>query len=243
MIALLLNSGRGTRMGAETQEHPKCMCRLDGEDTIISWQVKLLKRIGVKEAVVTTGPFADMLREHLASLDSGITFHYVPNPDYMTTNYIVSMDNARELLMGDDVISLHGDLVLHPQVMDMLAAAPVSSVAVDASLPLPEKDFKAHVVNGQVRAIGVNVFGAGCVASQPAYKFLRRDFGRWMEEIRRFVQQGHRTCYAEEAFNAAWVDIPLYPLDVGGRLCAEIDNPEDQARVCAAFLATVRSQT
>ena len=135
MIALLLNSGRGTRMGDETREHPKCMCRLDDQDTIISWQVKLLRRVGVKEAVVTTGPFADMLREHLESLNAGITFHYVPNPDYMNTNYIVSMDNARALLEADDVISLHGDLVLAPEVMDMLAAAPVSSVAVDASLP------------------------------------------------------------------------------------------------------------
>ncbi|MGN0764833.1 MAG: hypothetical protein ACI4MK_15670, partial [Aristaeellaceae bacterium] len=202
----------------------------------------LLRRAGVKEAVVTTGPFADMLREHLESLDSGIAFHYVPNPDYMNTNYIVSMDNARALLMEDDVLSLHGDLVLDPEVMDMLAAAPVSSVAVDASLPLPEKDFKARLTGGRVSAIGVNVFGADCVASQPAYKFLRRDFCRWMAEIRRFVERGERTCYAENAFNAAWEDIPLYTLDVGGRLCAEIDNPEDQARVCAQFLRTVRSK-
>lgn len=242
MIALLLNSGRGTRMGAETKEHPKCMCRLDEQDTIISWQVKLLRRAGVKEAVVTTGPFEDMLREHLESLDSGITFHYVPNPDYMNTNYIVSMDNARALLEADDVISLHGDLVLAPEVMDMLAAAPVSSVAVDASLPLPEKDFKARITGGRVSAIGVNVFGEECVASQPAYRFLRKDFCRWMEEIRRFVERGERTCYAENAFNAAWEEIPLYPLDVGGRLCAEIDNHEDQARVCAQFLRTVRSK-
>ena len=242
MIALLLNSGRGTRMGDETREHPKCMCRLDDQDTIISWQVKLLERVGVREAVVTTGPFADMLREHLESLHSGIAFHYVPNPDYMHTNYIVSMDNARALLTADDVISLHGDLVLDPAVMDRLAASPVSSVVVDASLPLPEKDFKGRLSGGRVSAIGVNVFGEGCVASQPAYKFLRRDFQRWMEEIRRFVERGERTCYAENAFNAAWEDIPLYPLDAGGRLCAEIDNPEDQARVCAQFLRTVRSK-
>ena len=240
MIALLLNSGRGTRMGDETREHPKCMCRLDDQDTIISWQVKLLERVGVKDAVVTTGPFADMLREHLESLHSGIAFHYVPNPDYMHTNYIVSMDNARALLTADDVISLHGDLVLDPAVMDRLAASPVSSVVVDASLPLPEKDFKGRLSGGRVSAIGVNVFGEGCVASQPAYKFLRRDFQRWMEEIRRFVERGERTCYAENAFNAAWKDIPLYPLDAGGRLCAEIDNPEDQARVRELFLRTVR---
>ena len=152
------------------------------------------------------------------------------------------MDNARALLEADDVISLHGDLELAPEVMDMLAAAPVSSVAVDASLPLPEKDFKARITGGRVSAIGVNVFGKECVASQPAYRFLRKDFCRWMEEIRRFVERGERTCYAENAFNAAWEEIPLYPLDVGGRLCAEIDNPEDQARVCAQFLRTVRSK-
>lgn len=55
MIALLLNSGLGSRMGDETREHPKCMCRLTEQETIISWQVKLLRRIGVTEAVVTTG--------------------------------------------------------------------------------------------------------------------------------------------------------------------------------------------
>lgn len=242
MIALLLNSGRGTRMGDETKEHPKCMCRIDDEDTIISWQVKLLARCGVKEAVVTTGPFAELLQEHLESLHSGIKFHYVPNPDYMDTNYIVSMDNARDLLLNDDVISLHGDLVLHPQVMERLAASPVSCGVVDASLPLPEKDFKAQLQDGRIKAIGVNVFGTDCVSFQPAYKFLRKDFVRWMTEIRRFVEAGERKCYAENAFNAAWQEIDLYPLDAQGLLCAEIDNMEDHRRVTAQFRETVRNQ-
>ena len=242
MIALLLNSGRGTRMGSETKEHPKCMCRIDDEDTMISWQVKLLAQVGVKEAVVTTGPFADMLKEHLESLNSGIAFHYVPNPDYADTNYIVSMDNARHLLMDDDVISLHGDLVMHPEVMKRLAASPVSCGAVDASLPLPEKDFKAQLANGRIKAIGVNIFGDDCAAFQPAYKFLKKDFRRWMEEIHRFVEAGERKCYAENAFNAAWQEIELYPLDVQGLLCAEIDNMEDYAKVTAQFQETVRNQ-
>ena len=117
MIALLLNSGLGSRMGDETREHPKCMCRLTEQETIISWQVKLLRRIGVTEAVVTTGHLADTLIAYLESLDSGIRFHFVHNPKYRETNYIYSMYLARNLLRGQDVISLHGDLVLHPAVM------------------------------------------------------------------------------------------------------------------------------
>ena len=64
MIALLLNSGRGTRMGEETREHPKCMCRLAGGETIISWQVKQLVRCGVLSG-------AGRPRSHQVSLSAG----------------------------------------------------------------------------------------------------------------------------------------------------------------------------
>lgn len=234
MIALLLNSGLGSRMGDETQEHPKCMCRISETETILSWQVKLLERSGVTDAVVTTGHLADMLTAYIGELDTPIHFHFVHNPRYRETNYIYSMYLARELLKGD-VLSLHGDLVLHPQVMERLLPAPVSSVAVDASLPLPEKDFKVQLVDGRVRAIGVDRFGGDCAACQPAYKWLAKDFQRWMDEIVRFIEAGEDRCYAENAFNAAWEEIPLYPLDIEGLLCSEIDNQEDRTLVSERF--------
>ena len=241
MIALLLNSGLGSRMGDETREHPKCLCRISGMETILSWQVKLLDRFGVTEAVVTTGHLADMLREAIDRLDTKVRFHFVHNPRYRETNYIYSMYLAREYLKGD-VLSLHGDLVLHPRVMERLLAAPVSSVAVDETLPLPEKDFKARMAQGRVRAIGVDRFGEDCAACQPAYKWLEGDFQRWMEEIVRFVESGEERCYAENAFNAAWKDIPLYPLSVEGLLCSEIDNQEDWALVSKRFREEVMNR-
>ena len=224
MIALLLNSGLGSRMGDETREHPKCMCRLTEQETIISWQVKLLRRIGVTEAVVTTGHLADTLIAYLESLDSGIRFHFVHNPKYRETNYIYSMYLARNLLRGQDVISLHGDLVLHPAVMDALAASGRSAMAVDSTLPLPDKDFKALIQDGRIRRVGVDCFDAGSVECQAAYHWQPADFARWMDEIERFVERGDVKCYAENAFNAVSGEIPLYPLECGGRLCAEIDN-------------------
>ena len=241
MIALLPNSGRGTRMGDATREHPKCMTPLDDRDTIISWQVRLLEEAGVRDAVVTTGPFAQLLEDYLTGLRTRMRFHFVHNPRYAQTNYIYSMHLARELL-HDDVISLHGDLVLTGEVMAELAAAPHSVVTVDSALPLPEKDFKAELCQGRVRAIGVDRFGPGCVASQPAYKFLRRDMDAWMGEIARFVDRGEDCCYAENAFNAMWEAIPLYPLELAGRLCREIDTPEDAREVRELFRRQCRGQ-
>ncbi len=240
MIALLLNSGRGTRMGDETRTHPKCMTMLDEKDTIISHQVRLLRENGITEAVVTTGPFAQLLQEYLESLNSGMHFTYVSNPRYEETNYIYSMYVAREALAGQDVISLHGDLVMTPEVMSQLVKSTVSTVVVDTTLPLPEKDFKARINGGRVQAIGIDQFGEDCAASQPAYKWLARDFQRWMAEIQQFVASGEVKCYAENAFNAAWQEIPLYPMDVQGQLCSEIDNMEDKACVCARFAREVR---
>ena len=241
MIALLLNSGLGSRMGDETKEHPKCLTQISETETIISWQVKCLERIGITEAVVTTGHLSDMLEDYLRSLDTSIRFHFVHNPRYRETNYIYSMYLARELLAGQDVLSLHGDLVMHPAVMEKLAASPVSTVTVDTTLPLPEKDFKGRIRDGRLMEVGVNVFGPDCLELQPAYRFLARDFTRWMQEIERFVQAGNDRVYAENAFNAAWEDIPIYPLDVQGLLCAEIDNQEDRAAVCARFAKEVEA--
>ncbi len=241
MIALLLNSGLGSRMGDETKEHPKCMTKITDTETIISWQVNLLERVGITEAVVTTGHLSDMLESYLCSLDTPIRFHFVHNPRYRETNYIYSMYLARELLAGQDVLSLHGDLVMHPAVMEKLAASPVSAVTVDTTLPLPEKDFKGRIRDGRLMEVGVNVFGPDCLELQPAYRFLAKDFTRWMQEIERFVEAGNDRVYAENAFNAAWEDIPIYPLDVQGLLCAEIDNQEDRAAVCARFAKEVEA--
>ncbi len=239
MIALLLNSGLGSRMGDATREHPKCMTPINDRETILSWQLKLLEQAGVTEAVVTTGHLADVLESYIAGLDTPIRFRFVHNPRYRETNYIYSMYLARDLLRGQEVLSLHGDLVLHPEVMARLIASPVSAVTVDTTLPQPEKDFKGQLtqVNGETRlkAVGVHIFGEDCVALQPAYRFLAADFDRWMASIAEFVAAGDVKVYAENAFNAAWTDIPVHPLDVQGLLCAEIDNQEDRAAICARF--------
>ena len=54
MRVLILNSGMGKRMGALTSEHPKCMREIDGRETILSRQLKLLQQCGIIEVIMTT---------------------------------------------------------------------------------------------------------------------------------------------------------------------------------------------
>ena len=68
MKALILNSGLGHRMGVLTSEHPKCMTEISSSDTILSRQLRLLANAGIKEIVMTTGYFDDVLVNYCKSL-------------------------------------------------------------------------------------------------------------------------------------------------------------------------------
>ncbi len=239
MKALILNSGVGHRMGALTQQKPKGMTDIGGGYTILSRQLEQLKRLGVKEAVITTGAFAELLRAYVNGLAEKPPVTFVHNPDYASTNYILSMHLAAPELARDDVIFLHGDLVLEDSVLRDLWASPRSVMAVDPSLPLPEKDFKAQLLDGRILAVGVSLFGSDCVACQPAYKWLGADFAGWLQSIRAFVEGGQTNVYGENALNALNGALPLFPLDLHGRLCHEIDNPEDLAAVSQRFLKSL----
>ena len=69
MKALILNSGMGSRMGVLTSEHPKCMTEISPRETILSRQLTQLAEAGVKQAVITTGLFEQVLKDYCASLD------------------------------------------------------------------------------------------------------------------------------------------------------------------------------
>ena len=88
MKALILNSGMGTRMGALTSTHPKCMTPVTETDTILSLQLKTLLEAGINDIVITTGYFDTVLTEYCASLNLPLNILFVKNPLYKETNYI-----------------------------------------------------------------------------------------------------------------------------------------------------------
>lgn len=226
MKALILNSGQGTRMGDKTKHHPKCMTDIGDGQTIISRQLRLLKDAGVSDVLITTGPFEDKLIEHIELLEIGLNVEYVNNPLYQTTNYIYSIYCARELL-NDEILLLHGDLVFDEQVLADVLSFGKSNVVIDAGIELPQKDFKAKLKNNKVVKIGIEFFGDDCTACQPLYYFDESDWEKWLGEIIDFCEKDIRKVYAENALNNILEEIILYPNDAKGRLCTEIDTPED----------------
>ena len=230
MKALILNSGLGRRMGVLTSDQPKCMTEISPGETILSRQLRLLWEAGVGEAVITTGYYDQVLMDYCRSLRPEMEIAFVNNPRYGETNYIYSIYCARELLRGEEILLLHGDLVFEPSVLEDVMASPVSCMKVSSTLPLPEKDFKAVIRGGEVRKVGVGFF-EDALEAQALYHLRPEDWDTWLGEIERMCEGGETSCYAEEALNRLEGACHIHPLDVGDRLCAEIDTPEDLGTV------------
>lgn len=217
-------------MGVLTSEHPKCMTEISPQDTILSRQLKLLANAGIKEIVMTTGYFDDVLVNYCKSLNLPLQYHFVRNPIYDKTNYIYSIYCAREYLTNEDIILLHGDLVFEASVLDDMIAAEKSCMKVSSTIALPEKDFKAVVYDGRVKKVGVEFFD-DAMEAQALYKLNAADWQIWLDKICEFCENDNRKCYAEVAFNQISDNCAIYAFDAKERLCTEIDTPEDLAVV------------
>lgn len=229
MKALLLNSGLGSRMGSVTQNHPKCMTELNNEETIISRQLQLISHMGIRQVVITTGYYHQILEDYCNSLGYALQFEFVPNDRFRETNYIYSIYCAREQLQ-DDILLMHGDLVFSEDVLRMVMDHKSSCMAVSTTQPIPEKDFKAVVSAGRIQKIGIEFF-RDVLSAQPLYKLHWRDWNLWLHAIISFCELGDTGCYAEDAFNTVSEQCMITPLDVQEKLCREIDTPEDLAEI------------
>ena len=237
MKALILNSGLGHRMGVLTSEQPKCMTEISARETILSRQLRLLEEEGIREVVITTGYYDQVLERYCRSLGTGLEITFVHNPRYAETNYIYSIYCARDLLRGQDILLMHGDLVFEPSVLADLIALPGSGMKVSSALPLPEKDFKAVVRGGEVVKVGVEFFD-DAMEAQALYRLRAGDWDLWLRKIEEMCEAGETSCYAEAALNRLDGACHIQALDVGNRLCAEIDTPEDLADVSARLAET-----
>lgn len=230
MKALILNSGLGHRMGVLTSEHPKCMTEISSKDTILSRQLRLLVAAGIKEVVMTTGYFDEVLVNYCRSLELPLHYTFVKNPIYDQTNYIYSIYCAKQYIENEDIILMHGDLVFEYSVLEDMLAFPGSCMKVSSTLPLPEKDFKAVIHDGKVLKVGVEFF-SDAMEAQALYKLDKPQWKQWLDHITLFCESDRRKCYAEVAFNEISDSCCIQAFDVKNRLCSEIDTPEDLAIV------------
>lgn len=236
MKAVIFNSGLGNRMGEFTKNNHKSMARLLDGETVFHRQIRLLSLEGVKDFIVTTGPFEEQLKGEAADFPE-LNFTFVRNDIYDKTNYIYSMFLAREH-MNDDLLFLHGDLVFNRKLAhDMINCEDKNAATVNFKKELPEKDFKGRVKDGKVIEVSIHIFDEDCFAFQPFYKMEKATASAWIGKVVEFIHKGEDKCYAENALNEIFPALNIRAFDYENYFVDEIDNLDDHARVTAQIVA------
>ena len=225
MKALILASGKGKRLYPVTKEIPKPLVKIRNS-AILGIQLDNLIGCGITDVIITTGSFEAKIKEYIEERFPDINVSYVHNPRYNSTNYIYSMWLTKELI-DDDIILLHGDLLFEKKLLERIIDEKGNRVLVNKKIEVPEKDFKAVIVNDRVIKIGIEFIGENAFACLPMYKFSKRDFLFWLNECEAHIEKGDVNIYAENVFNDISDELLLYPLYFNDELCMEIDTKEE----------------
>jgi phosphoenolpyruvate phosphomutase len=225
MKVIILASGIGKRLRPLTNDKPKSLVKIT-KKTILEHQLDNLAKYDIKKVIITTGPFEDKVKNHLAEKYNDFKISYVHNPEYDATNYIYSLWLTKDLI-DDDIILFHGDLLFDEKLLKKILDGNGNFVLVNKKAKLPEKDFKALIKNNKVLKIGVNLFCENAFFSLPLYKFSKKDFLIWINEMEKEIKDGNLDIYAEDAFNNISDEITLHPLYFSKEFCMEIDTKED----------------
>ena len=200
---------------------------MTNEKTILDIQLENLIKCGLKKLVILTGPFEDMIRRHVELNYPGISVIFIQNPKYSQTNYIYSLYLTKNQI-NDDVLLMHGDLIFSDTILNQIIENDEKNcVLVNKEMPVPQKDFKARLIDDRIVKIGVNEFGEDCAFLAPLYKLSKHFYDEWLKEIEKYVKKGQVACYAEDALNDILDRLDLRPIYFNDEKCMEIDDFED----------------
>jgi len=97
--AIILAAGRGSRMGRETANKPKCFNRLAGK-RLLDWQIKSLNAVNIHDILIVRGYKGEMFDGHIKKVD---------NPKWQETNMVYSLFCANAF-NGNTIVS-YSDIV------------------------------------------------------------------------------------------------------------------------------------
>ena len=207
-VRVVLNcAGEGRRLGLGST---KALVSVHGEP-LIAWHLRMLR--GVRDIVVVVGYQAESVIDAVRAIRSDVIFAF--NHDYATTGTAASLAHGAHGADGD-VISLDGDLLVHPDDFRLFLEAPRPCLGVG---PATTTDA-VHVRMGD-GAAGADVVGFARDTHGLEWTGLLRVPGDLIGRARaQQTTNGH-------VFEMLTPHLPMEAVHVRSR---EIDTPEDYDR-------------
>src|SRR3989344_5743669 len=114
--ALILAAGRGKRLMPYTADRPKCLVEVGGKP-ILYYQLKALEKYGIVDITIVIGYLEDKIQEYARAHFPRLSFNFIKNDLYSTTNDIYSFYLAKDIC-GGDFIQVDADLLFHSGILN-----------------------------------------------------------------------------------------------------------------------------
>ena len=222
MRAIIVAAGMGKRLEPLTKNTPKPLLRIK-DGTILEHQLQNLKSCGITDTVIVVGYLAERIKQV-----GGPNIKYIYNPDYETTNSLVSLWYAREE-MNNGFTYLHADVIFHPGILlELLKVQEDICLVVEKKKCIAE-DMKVKMKNGLITEINktmplTEAYGEFIGLA----KFSTGGALALREALDTLVVNGGSEVWFESSIQ--WLadkSYPVYELDTGAKPWLEIDFPED----------------
>ena len=250
MQLIVLAAGMGTRLGALTQDAPKCFVRIhESGETFLERTLRLATSTHcINRIILVTGYKEEMIKELIGTSYEGVPVLYVSNPIYDQTNNIYSLALAADYMKEDDTLLIESDLIYDEDVLKQLLSSPEREAT--AVVARWEDWMDGTVVTladpGHInRFIGKSDFDE--TAKDSYYKTvniyrLSQAFSTslYLPLLDAYIQKHGRGNYYENVFQEVLQVAPqsIHPmvLQGDGTLWYEVDNPIDLAKAQELFL-------
>lgn len=130
MKAVILLAGKGRRFQATYGCMHKALVTLKNR-SLLSYLMDNFKKAGIMEIIPVLGYEGDAVLNEMQRCAGNIRIFPVWNLEYETTNNLVSLLKAEQILGGDSFILLNGDMVFDHRILGLMMEQKDSAIAVD----------------------------------------------------------------------------------------------------------------
>ena len=231
MKAIILAAGVASRLRPLTNNTPKCLLKV-GEKSILQRTIDNLVSNNINQIVVVTGYLREMIETYLTENYPNVTFEFLYNEKYDSTNNIYSLCMTKDLVLNNDVLLLDSDIVFDSRIIGQLLNSDyLNCLSVRSDHELCEEEIKLLLQDdGSIKEISKTIDPPSAIGESIGIEKFSSNFVNELFEIldKKILQDKDVNIFYEAAFHDAInAGGKIYTVDVEDYKCLEVDTPED----------------
>jgi choline kinase len=226
MKVIIMAAGVGKRLLGINKNKPKCLITVNGE-TLISRIVRLFHEQEIRDISIVVGYQGDLIRNELKD-----KVQYFENSIFSTTNSIMSLWCAKDVLAGD-VILLNADLYYEASLLDYMLKQTKQVVMLADSTRIEGADYRFGFEGDHICRFGKhlddNETDGEYVGMARINKSFIKTFKQTLEKM--IAAEKHGSWWEDVLYSFIGKQIHINYRDVAGIFWTEVDTHKDYDRL------------